>query len=85
MSSIKDKGHKNKEKDQQANLQVVTILVTMELATWSVKKSPYWKTKIVGCQMATEQKRKLEGLASKKGLDCHTTNSPYQYHCRAVL
>ena len=30
MSSINDKGHKNKEKDQQANLQVVTILVAME-------------------------------------------------------
>ena len=30
MSSIKDKGYKNKEKDPQANLQVVTILVAME-------------------------------------------------------
>ena len=38
MSSNKDKGHKNKEKDHQATLQVATILVAMapkilELAT----------------------------------------------------
>ena len=52
-----------------STLQVATILVTMvskilKLATWFVKKSPY-KTKRIGCQMATKQTLSLGGLVLK--------------------
>ena len=44
MSSIKDKGHKNKEKDPQANLQVVTILVAMERKVFQSWQLDLWKS-----------------------------------------
>ena len=44
MNSIKDKGHKNKEKDPQANLQVVTILVAMERKVFQSWQLDLWKS-----------------------------------------